>query len=129
MLGVCTLLLEGGLERKGRAGGEGGQVGRAEAGLILYWRGITRGHQEAMRTSLPPAKVSLTLWRKNQSGRDRRQGGQHGRMDPSRREKMVASAGERMEDGVGGGMRDLLGVQRMLSGSDLTLEGGREGDA
>lgn len=115
MLGVCTLLLEVGLERKGRAGGEGGQVGRAEAGLVLYWRGITRGHQEAVRTGLPPAKAS-TLWRKNQSGRDPRQGGQHGRMDPSRREKMAASAGEGVGDGVGGGMRDLLGVQRMLSG-------------
>lgn len=116
MLGVCTLLLEGGLERKGRAGGEGGQAGHAEARLILYWRGITRGQQEAMRTSLPPAKVSLTLWRKNQSGRDRRQGGQHWRMDPSRRENMVASAGGGMGDGVGGGTRDLLGVQWMLSG-------------
>ena len=110
------LLLEVSLERKGRAGGEGGQVGRAEAGLILYWRGITRGHQEAMRTSLPPAKVSLTLWRKNQRGRDRRQGGQHGRMDPSRREKMVASAAEGMGMEWVEALRALLGVEWMLSG-------------
>lgn len=39
-----------------------------------------------MRTSLPPVKVSLTLCRKNQSGRDQRQAGQHGGLDLSRRE-------------------------------------------
>lgn len=71
----------------------------------------------AMRTDLPPVKVSLTLWREDWSGRDWRQGGSRGRMDRPEREKMAASArgGTVGQRGVEA-RRDLREVEWTLSG-------------
>ena len=77
--------------------------------------------RRGMRTSLPPVKVSLTLWRKNQSGRDQRQGGQHGALDLSRREMTVASTGE--------GMGSRAGPFPKLLPVSMASSGGLPGDS
>lgn len=73
-----------------------------------------------VRTSLPALKVSLTLWRKKQSGKYKRQGGQHGGLDLSRRKTMVASTGEGMGKRAGGGINS-PGVRMGAHGATIWL--------